>query len=178
MPKEHNWSPKNHRRSLDSRREKVTHKYVRTEGSVVSDKDVHFQKEHTISPYTNGQQGALKISYKDGGTQNQTISKKIWIYFLKEGISITAEYLPGKLNILAHKESRNIQDSSEWKLDPRVFHRIIYQIGTPEIDLFASRVCHQIPRYRSWKMDPLSQGRDPFQISWSRKSTYALPRFP
>jgi len=34
------------------------------------------------------------------------------------------EYLPSHLNIEADWESRNIQDSSDWKLDEQIFHRI------------------------------------------------------
>ena len=43
------------------------------------------------------------------------ISKEIWEYLLKNGITITAEYLPGCLNVKVDWESRNIQNSSEWK---------------------------------------------------------------
>ena len=49
--------------------------------------------------------------------------------------------------------------------------------GTPEVDLFASRVSHQLPHYISWKIDPFSQGRDAFQISWAHKFVYAFPPF-
>ena len=48
--------------------------------------------------------------------------------------------------------------------------------GTPEIDL-ASRISHQLPTYISWKLDPYSQGRDAFQISWTNKKGYAFPPF-
>jgi len=59
--------------------------------------------------------------------------------------------IPAPLNVLADKEPRNVKDSSEWKLEPQSFQRIIPALGNPEIDLIASRVSVQIPCYMAWK---------------------------
>ena len=87
---------------------------------------------------------------KMGGTQNLKmveLAKEIWEYLLKWGITITAEYLPSELNLTADWESRNILDSSEWMLSHQIFQKV-YQIrGFPEIDLFTTRLSHQIPTY-------------------------------
>jgi len=48
------------------------------------------------------------------------ISKEIWNFLIQNGITITAEYLPGSLNVNADWESRNARDSLEWKLKPQV----------------------------------------------------------
>ena len=123
---------------------------------------------------------ALKYLVKMGGTHNQDLvesSKQITKYLLDQEITITAEYLPGKLNVEADRESREVQDSSEWKLDPQIFSRLTAMLGSPEIDLFASRLSHQIPCYMSWKLDPFSMGRDAFQIKWDRGLVYAFPPF-
>ena len=60
---------------------------------------------------------------------------------------------------------------------PNNLHEIVSDKGTLEMDLFASRVSHQLPQYISWKIDPFSQGRDPFQMSWAHKFVYAFPLF-
>ena len=44
---------------------------------------------------------------------------------------ITAEYLPGHLNVISDWESRNFQDKSEWKLLPTVFSRDLQEMGNP-----------------------------------------------
>ena len=49
--------------------------------------------------------------------------------------------------------------------------------GIPEMDLFALRVSHQLPHYISWKIDPFSQGKDTFKISWAHNFVYDFPRF-
>ena len=46
-----------------------------------------------------------------------------------------------------------------------------------ERDLFASCISCQLPTYISWKLDPYSQGRDAFQISWTNENVYAFPLF-
>lgn len=92
---------------MDGRGKEVTHKCVGVESSLSSNEDIHFQKGNNINPYTVRQYGSTKMPYKDGVTQNQTMvtmSKEIWNFLLKGRISITAEYLPGKLNVLADKE--------------------------------------------------------------------------
>ena len=134
-------------------------------------KSVHIQMDSIV---------ALTYLVKMGGTHSEKLSllsKEIWEYLLKQGITITAEYLPGVLNQEADKESRNVRDSSEWKLKPQIFQKICSLRGTPDMDLFASRISHQVPAYRSWKLDPFSKGRDAFQTRWTHMKGYAFPPF-
>ena len=103
------------------------------------------------------------------------MSKEIWDYLLSKEITITAEYLPGLLNVEADTQSRTVRDVSKWKVNPRIFLKIYKYRGTPEIDLFASRISHQLLTYISWKLDPYSQWRNAFQISWTNKNGHAFP---
>ena len=66
------------------------------------------------------------------------VTKEIWDYLLANGIAVTAEYLPSSLNIQADWQSRNHRDSSDWKLNPKIFSQIVKIRGIPQIDLFAS----------------------------------------
>ena len=102
---------------------------------------------------------ALSYLAKMGGTRNKSLtvlSKEIWDYLLSKEITITAEYLPGLLSEEADTQSRTVRDASEWKVNPRIFLKIYKYRGTPEIDLFASRISHQLLTYISWKLDPYS----------------------
>ena len=96
---------------------------------------------------------------------------------MSKGITITVEYLPGVLNVVADYESRYVQDSSEWMLCPKTFNLICSVLGVPEIDLFASRISHQVPKYFAWKLDHYSVGRDAFQTKWTHLKGYAFPPF-
>ena len=65
---------------------------------------------------SNGQHDGSVISDKNGSNSQQGYDrsgKDIWTLVLPEGITITAEYLPGVLNTKADWAERNFQDSSE-----------------------------------------------------------------
>ena len=81
---------------------------------------------------------ALSYLIKIGGTHNKDmidLAKDIWTLVLPEGITITAEYLPGVLNTKADWASRNFQDSSEWLLSQKVFQKICQHWGQPDMGL-------------------------------------------
>jgi len=134
-------------------------------------KSIHFQIDNTT---------AIRYLAKMGGTHNSVLlklSKEIWKFLLERGITITTEYLPSKLNVIADRESRARIDSSEWKMCPKVFSQVCQKLGTPQIDLFASRLTHQLPRYMAWRPDPYSQGTDAMQQIWPQGFLYAFPPF-
>ena len=74
--------------------------------------------------------------------------------------------------------SRNFQDSSEWLLSPKVFQMISQNWDTPDIDLFASRACHQLHTNMAWRPDPYSQATDALQQKWKNLGLLCtFPRF-
>ena len=50
-------------------------------------------------------------------------------------------------------------------------------MGNPVVDLFASRLNHQLPQYIAWRLDPFSQGTDVMHHDWSQDYLYAFPLF-
>ena len=124
---------------------------------------------------------ALSYLVKMGGTGSPEmviISKRIWEYLLHHKITVTAEWIPSHLNTIADWESRNVKDSAEWKLCPRVFRLICQNLGTPDLDLFASRTSHQLGNYFSWKVDPNCLAVDAFRQDWCPFGLpYAFPPF-
>ena len=99
----------------------------------------------------------------NGSREMTALAKEILEFAQSQKIIITAEYLPGKLNVRADWASRNFPHSSEWLLSPKVFQIICRHWGTPEIDLFAFRACHQIHTYMAWRQDPQSHATDALQ---------------
>lgn len=127
-----------------------------------------FHKQIESQSYYSQVDNMTALSYlmKMGGTTSLTmikISKNIWNFLIKEKTMITAEYLPGIMNIKADWESKHTRDSSEWKLSPKVFRKLCQKVGAPEIDLFTSCLSNQIPLFFSWKPDPFSAGVDALQ---------------
>ena len=123
---------------------------------------------------------ALSYLIKMGGTKNVQmieITKRIWEFLLPRKITLTAEWIPSHMNDAADWESRNVKDSSEWMLCPNIFKALSRTMGQPSIDLFASRVSNQLPRYLSWKADPNCLAVDAFQQDWTQEFPYAFPPF-
>ena len=74
--------------------------------------------------------------------------------------------------------SRLLNENTEWRLAPLVFHKIVTLFKvTPEIDLFASALNHQVPKYISWNPDQEAFAIDAFSISWANIKFYAFPSF-
>ena len=123
---------------------------------------------------------AIAYLLKMGGTKNAIlteIAKEIWHFLLPKNITVTAEYIPSILNKGADFQSRHVEDSSQWKLLPSIFHKIRKRWGCPIVDLFASRLSFQVPQYFSWKPDPHALAADAFQQCWKKGLLYAFPPF-
>ncbi|XP_044130754.1 uncharacterized protein LOC122943828 [Bufo gargarizans] len=115
-----------------------------------------------------------------GGTRSVVLThlaKDFWEFCLDRNISVVAEYLPGLHNTLADWSSRYISDSSDWKLDETVFSAISSLWGPFAVDLFASRLNTQLPRFFSWRPDPLAEAVDALLQHWGGALMYAFPPF-
>jgi len=120
------------------------------------------------------------VSYinKMGGTHSQALCRlsiALWDWSLQRNIFLTAEHLPGEQNVIADQESRAMRDRCDWMLNPSIFQKIQSQMGPCGIDLFASRLTRQLPRYFSWRPDPEAEGTDAFLQIWSATRGYANP---
>ena len=117
---------------------------------------------------------------KMGGNHSYNLSDltvEIWNWCINRSIIIHAEHLPGVQNIRADWESRHTGDSSDWKLDRKVFLCLEERLGTFSIDLFASRMNNQLLVYCSWKADPAAVAIDALSIPWTGHSPYMFHPF-
>ena len=87
-----------------------------------------------------------------GGTvssQLTTLAKELWTWAFDKDIGLSAQHIPGVSNTIADIESRTVRDRSYWMLRPRTFLTIKEAFGPLDVDLFASRLTHQLPRFFS-----------------------------
>lgn len=113
-----------------------------------------------------------------GGTvspQLTNLSKALWMWALSKDIVLSAEYIPGETNCVADAESRTMRDRADWKLHSQIFNAINQELGPLEVDLFASRLSTQLPRFFSWRPDPLAEATDAFSQQWEQFRGYANP---
>ena len=70
---------------------------------------------------------------------------------------------PRVSNLVADTEYRTMRNRTDWKLSPVIFNSIIQIFGPLEVNLFSSRLTYLLPRYFSWRPDPLVEATDSFQ---------------
>ena len=113
-----------------------------------------------------------------GGTHSPTVNAitlSIWNWCLEHHLHLSAEYFPGVENQIVDAESRHSEDRCDWMLHPQVFEQINSLMGPLDVDLFASRLTHQLPKFFSWKPDLEAEATDAFTQSWSQIHGYANP---
>ncbi|CAG2213825.1 unnamed protein product [Mytilus edulis] len=122
---------------------------------------------------------ALNYINKMGGRilKLNTLTKELWNWCINRKIWVTAFYLPGVANIEADRLSRSINVDIEWKLNENVFHIINSLFGPHDLDLFASKINHQLPRYYSYFPDSYAEAVDAFSVQWNNINCYCFPPF-
>jgi len=122
------------------------------------------------------------VSYvnKMGGLKSPNcdkLARKIWLWAIDHDVWLTAGHISGSLNLEPDCLSRKFNDQIEWQLNTRVFEKICDRFHKPDIDLFASRINTQLPKYCSWKPDPYSEFVDAFTVDWNNFYCYLFPPF-
>ena len=123
----------------------------------------------TTVAYLNNQGGSV-ISI-------HLIAKDIWLWCENKNILLTAVHVKGTSNYTADYFSRHFSDSTEWKLNEKVFRKICRSFFIPDIDLFATRLNKQLSKYVSWFPEPDAIASDAFSILWSDFKPYIFSLF-
>ena len=84
-------------------------------------------------------------------------------------MTLKARHIPGRLNMVADKLSR------QWSLLPEVFKTICSRWNQPQIDLFATRFNNKLPLFVSPVPDPLATAVDALSLPWEDLDAYAFP---
>ena len=92
-------------------------------------------------------------------------------------MSITAEYLSSVLNTVVDRESRKRNRLFRVASLSQSFSSGFSTTRFFDNDLFASRLCHQLPQYIVWYPDPYSQRTDAMTQNWNVGHPYAFPPF-
>ena len=115
-----------------------------------------------------------------GGAKQGVLDKharSLWEWCLARKITLRAEHIPGRLNVIADAESRAKPDAADWKLDSVVFKVLNLSFGPFTVDLFANRSNTQLERFYSYLPDPLAEQYDALVQPWRDENAYAFPSF-
>ena len=121
----------------------------------------------------------LSYLHKQGGTKSKRLSlraEEILKWMFSQGITISTEFIPGKLNVLANLLSRPKQIlATEWTIARQTLEPVWTLYSKPMVDLFATEFSNRLNLYMSPIKDPKALGRDAFSISWLGMEAYAYP---
>ena len=128
----------------------------------------------------NGQHNCSPLHKQDGRHQipcpGQYGSRSL-------GVVLTSQHPPrsavltGSSKYSGRPEIQSILDQHDWKLEPLIFAELNQAWVPLQIDLFATRLSTQLPRFFSWRPDPLSEAVDAFSQDWGIVRGYAFPPF-
>ena len=138
----------------------------------LSDQSILFMSDNTIVvAYLRNQGGT--VSWATG----HMTGKIVWWTEL-HSVTLAAQYIPGKKNVLVDQLSCPDQVIlTEWSLLPRVFKEVYGVFGHPHLNLFAIWVITKLPFYISPVLDAMAWRHDAFQHPWDYLSAYAFPPF-
>ena len=123
------------------------------------------------------------VSYirRQGGTHSLLLFRETWkllIWCQSMSIRLLAKHVPGRLNVLADELSRqNKILPAEWTLKQGIVLSLFQLLGTPIVDLFATRLNHRLPLYVSPILDPAAWAVDALSLNWNLLFGYAFPPF-
>ena len=116
---------------------------------------------------------------KQGGMKSGSLCALLWrllSWCHPRGIVLRARHIPGRLNVIADKLSRHNQViQTEWCLSQQVFNRLCSNWGQPQIDLFATRFNHKLPKFVSPVPDSTAWAVDALSLPWGNLNVYAFP---
>ncbi|XP_041357753.1 uncharacterized protein LOC121374713 [Gigantopelta aegis] len=118
-----------------------------------------------------------------GGTKSESLSRRaLEIQELCDqwGIVLTAKHTPSSVNDLVDALSRRSPVQTEWMLHKVVAGRILRLWGSPQVDMFATRLNHQLPVFVSPVFvspvpDTLALEYDALNMDWTGLDLYAFP---
>ncbi|KAL0839475.1 hypothetical protein ABMA28_016184 [Loxostege sticticalis] len=122
----------------------------------------------TLVAYIRNEGGTRSIALLDLTTKLLHLTDQL-------NVTLSACYLPGRLNGIADRLSRG-RPLPEWHLLPRATEVIFRQWGVPEIDLFASRKSAIVPKYVTLdSQDGYAQFCDAFSRQWDWQLAWVFP---
>lgn len=113
----------------------------------------------------------------NGGTSSAcliTLALELWRWCLYRNIMLSAQHVYGKLNSIADSESSMFNDNTEWKINPQIISPFLKEC---KIDLLASCLAAQLPKYASCRLDSEALDADAMKMNWGPFKGYAIPSF-
>ena len=172
-------------RGLHCKRRLVIHgkspsyKLSGTEGSPPGSATVRASVQGSDCACCNGQHNSGIVHKQAGGMRSGSLCALLWSLLSwchPRGMVLRARHIPGHLNVIADKLSRHNQViQTEWSLSQQMFTLLYSRWTQPQVDLFATRFNHKLPRFVSPVPDQTAWAVDALSLRWDQLEAYAFP---
>jgi hypothetical protein len=116
---------------------------------------------------------------KQGGTKSADMCALTWdiLHRLHQlQVKLLVRHIPSSRNVIADALSRRKPLPTEWSLDPSVFQSLLGLVPRLSVDLFATRLNHQLDQFVSPCPDQRALAVDALSIPWDFQGVpYAFP---
>jgi len=113
-----------------------------------------------------------------GSEKCSEVAHRIWSWCIDKKLWIIPKFIAGKGKVDADRLSRISKTGHEWMLDRDAFVLICKHFGTPELDLFASRLNRQVDKFFFFDCDPWAVDHDALMAGWHQNNlAYSFPPF-
>nr|XP_006116545.1 uncharacterized protein LOC102444972 [Pelodiscus sinensis] len=107
---------------------------------------------HTTVRIFTDNVAAMYYVNRQGGARSCSLCAeaiRLWNWCIKNGVTITASYLPGISNVIADSLSRRFPVDHEWEMRCRISDLIFHRWHMPRVDLFATAQNAKCPQFCS-----------------------------
>ena len=122
---------------------------------------------------------AVAYINKQGGVRSLSLHQEavsLFDHCILYQIVIRARHIQGKVNLVPDMLSRKDRVfPAEWTVNRKLLRGLFQTWGTPQVDLFATSLNHQLPLYVSPVPDQLAVAVDGLSFSWEGMFLYAFP---
>mmetsp|Transcript_4131 Transcript_4131/g.11539 ORF Transcript_4131/g.11539 Transcript_4131/m.11539 type:complete len:571 (-) Transcript_4131:436-2148(-) len=104
-----------------------------------------------------------------------SLARRLNALAIKHKIRLLPRQVPGEQIPEADALSR-LSDTDDYRLSREAWNRVTFVLGTPRVDLFASRFTNKCSRFFTRQSDPMAAGRNAFEVDWREEGlAYAFP---
>ena len=116
---------------------------------------------------------------KEGGMRSGSLCALLWrllCWCNLRQVVLRARHIPGRLNVIADKLSRQGQViQTEWSLHREVFDLLTQTWHLPQVDMFATKYNCKLDQYVSPVPDPRAWAVDALTVPWENLDMYIFP---
>ena len=134
----------------------------------------NFFKDKSLKWYTDNQGVTTVVKKGSMKLDLHVCALEIFEVCLRNNIQLSVDWVPREQNKEADSLSR-VEDPDDWGIDIRIFSAFNKSHGPFTVDVFASNITKQLPKFYSKYWCEGSAGVDAFAYSWKSENCWLVP---